>query len=123
VSWQRLRGRALPVECVVFPAAPTDPDAGVLTFRVAALPPAVWEELVDAHPRRDDQPAEWVWDPRSLRPHALAAAVTLDGQSITAEEWEELAREARLSSGELDELFGVALQLNTRAHRLSLGKD
>lgn len=151
MTWDALRGRSLPVEEVVLPLEPVAHAAAVravleaqaagdgarvesaraaldalpvLAFECATLPPADWENLIDQHPPTDEQAARgWAWDPKALRLPALAAAVTLKGHGQqSAERWGELYDAGSLSAGELDELFGTVVALNSRAQRVSLGK-
>lgn len=135
-GWERLLTRQLPTRRVLLPLDPAGYQAAaaagqpldglpVLAFEVSALPPAVWEDLVDQHPPTADQVSRgWAWDPATLRGPALALAVTLDGDDpLTADQWDGHIKAGRLSSGELDALFGTVVELNARAPQVSMGKD
>lgn len=97
----------------------------VVTFTMRCLPVTDWEALVEAHPASDEQrKAGWQWDPAAFRPALLAAAVVVpDGeQGLTVRDWQLLADEGQVAVGEMDLLFGTAVQLNTRSPQVSTGK-
>ena len=119
---ERLRARQLPTK----PVRLLDPSGGPdELFELRALPPDEWEILVDEHPPTEEQRARGdSWNVLTFRPALLAACVlTPDGEEpLTAEDWAELAAGRGMAAGELNLLYGTALDLNDRTPRDDVGK-
>lgn len=114
----KLRSGALPTADVALPRI------GVVVS-LRCLAPDDWEDLIDAHPPDDEQRKQgWQWDVKAFRPALLAASVvTPDGEEpLEVRGWTEVAEEGQLTAGELEELFGTAVNLNTRRPSVAVGK-
>lgn len=96
--------------------------AEVVEVHLTALAPAVWEELVDAHPPTDvDAARGHQWDVRTFRPALLAAAVVVpEGDEVP--DWDLMAKDGALTAGELTGLFEAAVMLNVRGLAVAVGK-
>lgn len=94
----------------------------VVEVTVRALPPAVWEALVDeCPPTEDERGRNLEWNVATFRPALLSASVVLaDGEEPP--DWELLAKEGQLTVGELNSLFTVAINLNYRGPARAVGK-
>lgn len=83
-------------------------------IRFRALPPAIYEALISAHPPTKEQldaakPGEEpVWDVETFRPALISACVEGD---MSESDWAE-ALTQRLSKGEVQALFVTALTVN-----------
>lgn len=119
---ERLRARQLPTATVTLP----DPSGGVdEVFELRALSADEWEVLVAEHPPTEAQATRGAsWDVTTFRPALLAACVlTPDGEEpLTAEDWTDLASSGAMAAGEVNLLYGTALELNDRSPLASVGK-
>lgn len=97
----------------------------VEVIRLRCLPVAEWEALVGEHPPTGEQRAQgWQWNTTTFRPALLAASVVAaDGEpALTEMDWAQVALEGQVAVGELDLIFGTAVQLNARQPQVSTGK-
>lgn len=94
--------------------------APAVEVKLTAIPPAEWEGLVAAHPPTPAELARGAqWDVPTFRPALLAVSVVTDGP---VPDWERLAKEGRMTAGELQALFDSAVMLNVRGLSAAVGK-
>jgi hypothetical protein len=93
-----------------------------LEVTLRTLPPPEWEALVELHPATEEQPG-MQWNAATFRPALLAAcAVTPDGEDpLTAEDWGQVVKDGRLTTGEYVALCNAAITLNLRAPASAVG--
>ena len=94
----------------------------IVEVKLTAIPAPEWEALVAAHPPTPEKLAEgFQWDVYTFRPALLAASIAPeDGPSP---DWELLAKEGKITAGELNSLFEAAVMLNMRGLSVAVGKD
>ncbi|MFD9124357.1 hypothetical protein [Kitasatospora sp. NPDC059571] len=81
----------------------------LVTFRLRAMPPKAWSDLVAAHPGAEGQ----LYDPDTLGPAAIAACTV--EPAMTLEQYGRLAE--RLTYGQQEALADAVWRLNTQAAR------
>lgn len=92
--------------------------APVVEIKLSALPPDEWEELVALHPPTPENLAlGHQWNTDTFRPALLAAAIGPESP-----DWDLLAKEGRITAGELAGLFDAAVMLNVRGLSVAVGK-
>jgi hypothetical protein len=93
----------------------------VVRVTLSALPAPEWEALVAAHPPTPEKLAEGhQWDIATFRPALLSAAVIAAGDR--APDWDLLAKQGKITAGELNTLFDAAVMLNMRGLSVAVGK-
>jgi hypothetical protein len=100
-------------------------DAPAVEVTIRAIPPDVWEQLVDQHPPTDEQRAAGEeWNKASMRAPLLAVTVVPpEGQDpITADQWDAMVKAGNIGAGELDVLYLTAVTINRRVLRMAPGK-
>lgn len=94
------------------PSTPPDPDVVDMETLLAAHPPT--EEQRDKNRRV-------MFNPRTFPPAFLAVSVETD-PVITAEEWAVFTTSGAMTTGEVQDLFNTAWNLNHRAPDPDVGK-
>lgn len=95
----------------------------IVTLR--ALPPDVWDEMIEAHPPTEEQAGRGAqWNSKTHRLPCVAASVVTpdDEEPMTVEDWELLAKGGHITDGELNRLYEAAVVLNGRSPQVSTGK-
>jgi hypothetical protein len=96
-------------------------ELDVVRVTLSALPAPDWEALVAAHPPTPEKLAEGhQWDASTFRPALLSAAVLAAGEQ--APDWDLLAKQGKITAGELNTLFDAAVMLNMRGLSVAVGK-
>jgi hypothetical protein len=92
-------------------------DACYETLHLAAMPPADWDALIDAHPAKDGK--GWC-ELVTFLPAALVECV--QGEDVTESDWAEWITKGAMSPGEVMALFDAVVILHGRTPDPELGK-